>query len=157
MKISLYCIGKNGDNEFDETVGRFEKRLRHYVPFELVSISKPRIKGSQTPDRHREHEGEILLKRLDKIDFPVLLDEKGRQMPSEEFSQFIQQAMNRGIRHMGFMIGGAYGFSEQVYKAVPEKVSLSRMTFSHQLARLVFIEQLYRAMTLLKGEPYHHI
>lgn len=157
MKISLYWIGKKEGSEVEEAVGRYEKRLRHYVPFEIICAGKPRISGGLTPDRHREHEADILLKYLEGVDLPVLLDEKGRQMTSSAFAQFIQQAMNKGSRHLGFLIGGAYGFSDRVYQAVHEKISLSQMTFSHQLARLVFTEQLYRAMTILQGEPYHHI
>lgn len=104
----------------------------------------------------RESEGKILLQALEKIDYPVLLDEKGKQFDSAEFSQYIQQAMNRGIHNLGFVIGGPFGFSMELYRAVPERISISAMTFSHQLIRLVFLEQLYRAFTIIRGESYHH-
>ena len=157
MKISLNCIGKNEEDGLLEAGKLYQKRLKHYIPFELVSIAKPRMPGNQPSARLKESEGRLILKGLKGIDFPILLDVKGSQMDSEGFSGFIQQAMNRGIRHMGFFIGGAYGFSEEVYNLVPDMISLSSMTYSHQIARLVFLEQLYRAMTILHGEPYHHL
>ncbi|MBN1158921.1 MAG: 23S rRNA (pseudouridine(1915)-N(3))-methyltransferase RlmH [Bacteroidales bacterium] len=157
MKISLYYIGKKDHDNKMRAYSIFEKRIRHYVPFEIQALGKPRLTGKQSADRHREEEGKIIMKALTSSDQAVLLDVNGRQMNSEDFSGFIQQSMNRGIRHLVFIIGGSYGTSDAVYNAVPEKISLSLMTFSHELSRLVFLEQLYRAMTILNGEPYHHI
>lgn len=156
MKISVYYIGRNEDNNLQKANVIFEKRIQHYVPFKMMSLGKPRISGIQPAIKHKDSEGRLILKGLSRNDMPVLLDIKGRQMSSEAFSEFIQQFMNRGIRHLVFIIGGSYGFSDAVYKAVPDMVSLSQMTLSHQLARLVFLEQLYRAMTILHGESYHH-
>jgi 23S rRNA (pseudouridine1915-N3)-methyltransferase len=111
---------------------------------------------NQAENVQKESEGRILLSGLEKVDYPVLLDVEGKRFDSVGFSQFIQKVMNKGIRHMGFVIGGPYGFSGEVYQAVPERISLSEMTYSHQLVRLVFLEQLYRAFTIIRGEPYHH-
>jgi 23S rRNA (pseudouridine1915-N3)-methyltransferase len=104
----------------------------------------------------REAEGKVILSAIEKVDYPVLLDIGGKQFSSEGFAKYMQQCMNKGIRHLGFIIGGPFGFSDEVYNTVPEKISVSAMTFSHQLIRLIFIEQLYRSFTILKGEPYHH-
>lgn len=157
MKITVFYIGKKENKQLQSMIREFEKRISHYVPFELVSLGKPSIQGNQPVALHQEKEGKRVLKSIAQIDLPVLLDVRGKQHTSESFSDFIQQAMNRGIRQLGFVIGGAYGFSEEVYQAVPEKLSLSSMTLSHEVVRLVFLEQLYRAFTILHGEPYHHI
>ncbi|MBN2481278.1 MAG: 23S rRNA (pseudouridine(1915)-N(3))-methyltransferase RlmH [Bacteroidales bacterium] len=157
MKISVCYIGKNDRDNLREAYVLFEKRIRHYIPFRMIPLGKPRLTGVSTASRHKESEERLIMKELSNVDLPVLLDVKGKQMSSEAFSGFIQQSMNQGIRHLGFIIGGSYGFSDAVYNTVPDMIALSRMTFSHELARLVFVEQLYRALTILNGEPYHHI
>ena len=156
MKISIITLGKTQESYLKEGIALYEKRIRHYVPFEMIYLDEPRNMKSQPETVLKEYEGKLLLSALEKTDQPVLLDVGGKQLDSVAFSDFIQRAMNRGIRNLGFIIGGAYGFSEEVFLSVPERLSLSSMTFSHQLIRLVFLEQLYRAFTIIRGEPYHH-
>lgn len=122
----------------------------------MIYLNEVRNMKSQPEYVQKESEGKILLTALEKVDYPVLLDVEGKQLNSAGFSKYLQQIMNKGRRNLGFIIGGPYGFSADVYRAVPESISLSPMTFSHQLVRLVFLEQLYRAFTIIKGEPYHH-
>lgn len=156
MKISVYYIGKNETSNLQEVISLFEKRIKHYIPFQMISLGKPRITSSQPPIRHKERESELIIKVLSDADVCFLLDPKGKEMTSEAFSKFIQRFMNKGIRHLVFIIGGAYGFSAAVYHAVPGMISLSQLTFPHQLTRLVLVEQIYRALTIINGEPYHH-
>jgi 23S rRNA (pseudouridine1915-N3)-methyltransferase len=156
MRISFINIGKTQETFLKEGLAYYENRIRHYAPFELVTLNPPRL-GRTTPEPvQKEAEGKILLSALAQVDYPVLLDERGKAMTSQGFATFLQQAMNRGTRCLGFVTGGPYGFSPEVYDAVPERISLSGMTFSHQLVRLVFLEQLYRGFTIIRGEPYHH-
>ncbi len=156
VKITLNSIGRIENQHLRSLVDEYEKRIRHYIPFELVYLGRHGMTGKQPELVYREAEGRLILSVLKGVDYPVLLDQNGKKTDSPGFADYIQQAMNRGTRHMAFIIGGAYGFSESVYKSVPERLSLSTMTLTHQITRLVFMEQLYRAMTLLKGEPYHH-
>lgn len=155
MKISLYYIGKSEDKFAGEALKLFEKRIRHYLPFEINASGKAR--PGLPPEVQREAEGRNILKFISGADHAVLLDVKGRQYSSEGFADYLQLVMNRGTKCLAFVIGGPYGFSDEVYKNAGERISLSDMTFSHQLVRLVFLEQLYRALTILNGEPYHHI
>jgi 23S rRNA (pseudouridine1915-N3)-methyltransferase len=156
MKIVVLNMGLTGEAYLKEGLALYEKRIRHYIPFEMLYLHESRQKKKLPENLQKEHEGRIILSMLEQIDFPVLLDEQGRQMSSMAFSGFLQQAMNRATRTLGFIIGGAYGFSGEVYQAVPERISLSGMTFSHQLIRLIFLEQLYRGLTIIRGESYHH-
>lgn len=156
MKISVINIGVTQESYLKEGIAIFEKRLRHYVSFEMIFLNEPRNMKNQPETMVKESEGKILLTALTKVDHPVLLDVAGKQLSSEGFSKYLQQVMNKGTRNLGFVIGGPFGFSDEVYQAVPEGISLSGMTFSHQLVRLVFLEQLYRAFTIIRGEPYHH-
>jgi 23S rRNA (pseudouridine1915-N3)-methyltransferase len=156
MKISIINLGITQETYLREGIALFERRIKHYTPFQMIYLNEPRNLKNQPENIQKEGEGKVLLTALEKVDQPVLLDVKGRQLDSTEFAGFIQKAMNRGTRQLGFVIGGPYGFSAEVYKAVPESLSLSPMTFSHQLIRLVFLEQLYRAFTIIRGEPYHH-
>jgi 23S rRNA (pseudouridine1915-N3)-methyltransferase len=156
MKIVVLNIGRTSESYLKEGLALYENRIRHYVPFEMIYLHEPRQAKNQPEKKQKEMEGEIILSALDHIDHPVLLDERGRQMSSVGFSGFLQQAMNRGTRNLGFIIGGPYGFSEKVYQNVPDRISLSGMTFSHQLIRLLFLEQIYRGLTIIRGEPYHH-
>jgi 23S rRNA (pseudouridine1915-N3)-methyltransferase len=156
MKISIINLGNTQEPYLKEGIALFEKRIKHYISFEMIYLKESRLMKNQPESVQKEQEGKLVLQALKKIDYPVLLDSEGRKLDSVQFSRYIQHVMNKGSRHMGFVIGGPYGFSGDVYQTVPEKISLSDMTFSHQLVRLVFLEQLYRAFTIIKGEPYHH-
>ena len=133
----------------------YVSRLKHYVPFSLVEIPELKNASALSQDQIKEREGELILAALKPSDEVVLLDEHGKQFRSVEFAQHLQERMNRG-RDLVFVVGGAYGFSQKVYDRAPGRLSLSPMTFSHQMVRTVFAEQLYRAFTILRGEPYHH-
>jgi len=156
MKIKLIAIGKTDNKQLMQLIEEYHKRLAHYVKFELKII--PDIKNAKnlSESQQKEKEGALILKELVATDHLLLLDEKGREFRSLEFSRFLQKKMNAGIKQLVFVIGGPYGFSDAVYKKAQGKVSLSKMTFSHQMIRLFMVEQLYRAFTILKNEPYHH-
>lgn len=156
MTIKLVCIGKTDKGELSELISVYKNRLKHYVKFEMEII--PDIRNTKNIDEQlqKQKEGELILKDIENSDFLVLLDEQGKQYTSMNFSEFLQKRMNTGLKRLIFVVGGPYGFSEEVYKRANSKVSLSKMTFSHQMVRLFFVEQLYRAFTILKNEPYHH-
>lgn len=156
MTIKLLGIGKTDDPSLQLLTEVYIKRLQFYNKFVTELI--PDIKNAKNLDENqqKQKEGELLLNKLTASDFVVLLDENGKQYSSEDFSVFLQKRMNSGIKQLIFIIGGPYGFSEDVYRRADAKISLSKMTFSHQMVRLFFIEQLYRAYTILKNEPYHH-
>lgn len=156
MTIKLVGIGKTDDPALRGLTEVYIKRLGYYTKFELDLF--PDIKNSKNLDetQQKQREGEILLNKISTSDFVILLDEKGKQFSSEGFSEFIQKRLNSGIKQLVFIIGGPYGFSEEVYNRADSKLSLSKMTFSHQMVRLFFVEQLYRAFTILRNEPYHH-
>ncbi len=156
MKINLFAVGKTDDAHLQRLIDTYCRRLGHYVNFELQII--PDIKNAKnlSEAQQKKAEGELILKKVEKSDFLVLLDEKGKQYDSIGFSDFLQKKMNSGIKNLIFVIGGPYGFSEEVYQRANGKLSLSPMTFSHQMVRLFFIEQLYRGFTILRNEPYHH-
>lgn len=156
MTIKLLAIGKTDSKELQAMIATYENRLRHYIKFELEII--PNVKNSKnlSENRQKEKEGKQILKKLTATDVLILLDEKGKQYSSVIFSEYLQKKMNSGIKQLVFVIGGPYGFSEEVYQKAQGKISLSSMTFSHQMVRLFFVEQLYRAFTILKNEPYHH-
>jgi 23S rRNA (pseudouridine1915-N3)-methyltransferase len=156
MKVTLLLTGKTEDDYIQKGFEVFGQRLKHYVPFECVVIPALKNTKALSPEQQKQKEGELILKHVQPADRLILLDEKGKEFTSLEFSAYIQQQMNAGIRNLVFVIGGPYGFSEEVYKRAPARISLSKMTFSHQMVRLFFVEQLYRAMTILKNEPYHH-
>jgi 23S rRNA (pseudouridine1915-N3)-methyltransferase len=156
MKVSVINLGLTQETYLKEGIAIFEKRIKHYISFEMTYLNEARKLKNQPEKLQKESEGKIILSALEKIDHPVLLDVTGQQYDSESFSRFMQQSMNKGTRHLGFIIGGPYGFSDDVYIAVRERMSISAMTFSHQMIRLIFLEQLYRAFTIIKGEPYHH-
>lgn len=157
MKIKVLTIGATDVPYLQEGIDQYRKRLTHYIPVEMICIPDIRAGKSASPDHMKEQEGNLILRHLDDADTAVLLDERGKQMTSKAFSEYLQRTMNRGVRNLTFITGGAYGFSGAVYDRVKEKISLSPMTFPHQLVRLIFLEQLYRAFTILKGESYHHI
>ncbi|MCJ7468398.1 MAG: 23S rRNA (pseudouridine(1915)-N(3))-methyltransferase RlmH [Maribacter sp.] len=156
MTIKLIAIGKTDGKALQELLHTYESRLKFYVKFELEII--PDLKNTKNISEHqqKEKEGALLLNKLNPTDVLVLLDERGRQYSSVDFAQFLQKKMNSGIKQLVLVIGGPYGFSDHVNQAAQERISLSKMTFSHQMVRLFAIEQLYRAFTILRNEPYHH-
>jgi len=156
VKIRFTVIGKTSQDFIQKGIDEYCDRLKHYFPFEINVI--PDIKNAKNLSfaQIKEKEGEILLKSVVSEDFIVLLDEKGREFSSLKFADFLEKLKNSSSKRIIFVIGGAYGFSEKVYERANEKISLSKMTFSHQIVRLIFVEQLYRAATILNGEPYHH-
>ncbi|MGB3343901.1 MAG: 23S rRNA (pseudouridine(1915)-N(3))-methyltransferase RlmH [Aequorivita sp.] len=156
MKITLLVIGKTDNNHLLSLMDDYTERLGFYISFEIEII--PDIKNSKNLSEsiQKKLEGEEILKRITASESLILLDEKGKMYSSEGFSEFLQKKMNSGLKNLVFVIGGPYGFSEEIYKRANGKISLSSMTFSHQMARLFFIEQLYRAFTILRNEPYHH-
>lgn len=156
MKISLTVVGKTTDRHFIAGIDEYVQRICHYVPFSIDVI--PELKGTKnlSEKEQKEREGELILKSFQPGDYIVLLDEHGRERRSIEFAQWMQKRMAAGPKRLVFVVGGPYGFSPAVYAAAQEKVSLSQMTLSHQMVRLLFTEQIYRAMTILNGEPYHH-
>lgn len=156
MKIALVVIGKTDARYFVEAIEEYRNRLVHYIPFEMEIIPDIKSVKNLSESQQKEKEGALILKTLQPGDYLVLLDEKGKEFTSMQFSVYLEKKMHTIPRRLMFVIGGPYGFSESVYKAASEKISLSKMTFSHQMIRLIFIEQLYRAMTILNNEPYHH-
>jgi len=156
MKIELWMIGKTAFPYIKEGMAIYEKRLGHYLPFQCTVI--PDVKNAKNLKAHqiKEQEGNTILKKLKKEDFLILLDEKGKSFSSIEFARFLEQKFHLSHKRMVFLIGGAFGFSETIYKRANGKISLSKMTFSHQMVRLFVLEQLYRAMTILRNEPYHN-
>jgi len=156
MKIVLLTIGKTSEKYLIEGISQYQKRLKHYTQFEMLEI--PNLKNAKNFSNAEiiKKEGELILKQLQNSDHLVLLDDKGKDFTSPKYAQKLQQWMLSGKKKVVFVVGGAYGFSEQVYKRGNEKISLSKMTFSHQIVRLFFVEQLYRAFTILNNEPYHH-
>lgn len=156
MKITLLVIGKTDARYLAEAVDEYKSRLAHYLPFELAVIPDVKNVRNLSEMQQKEREGELILKALQAGDYLVLLDEGGREFSSTEFAAYIEKKMHSVLKRLVFVIGGPYGFSEAVYRAAQEKISLSRMTFSHQMVRLIFVEQVYRAMTILNNEPYHH-
>ncbi len=156
MKICLLVIGKTDAVYVRQGFEEYEKRLKRYISFEMRVLPDVKNVKNRGESLQKEREGELILEQLQPGDVVVLLDERGQQYSSVEFSTYLSQKMLGGIKRLVFVIGGPYGFSEAVYRRGNEKVSLSRMTFSHQMVRMIFAEQIYRAMTILKGEPYHH-
>lgn len=156
MNIKLIAIGKTDHQALRELQDVYTKRLGHYVNFNLVIIPDIRNTKNLSEDQQKSREGELILKEIQNTDKLVLLDEKGKDFTSEGFAGFLQKEMNSGLKQLVFVIGGPYGFSEEVYKKAMGRISLSKMTFSHQMIRIFFTEQLYRAFTILRNEPYHH-
>ena len=157
MKITLILNGKTEDDYLITGFLNYEKRLKHYTSFETIVIPALKNTKSLTVEQQKQKEGELLLKNIQTADILILLDENGKEYNSVGFSEYLQKQMNSGIKNLIFVVGGPYGFSNDVYKRANGKIALSKMTFSHQMVRLFFIEQLYRAFTILKNEPYHHI
>ena len=156
MKVKLICVGKTGKAFLEEGEKHYKNRLKHYVSFEMIVLPDVKNAKKLTEEQIKDKEGELILNKINSNERIILLDENGKTFSSTEFADFIQKQFNQGGHGIVFVIGGPYGFSEELCKKSYAKVSLSRLTFSHQMVRMFFIEQLYRAMTILKGEPYHH-
>jgi|TARA_B110001452_G_scaffold258893_1_gene254604 23S rRNA (pseudouridine1915-N3)-methyltransferase len=156
MDIKLIAVGKTDKTELDQLIKSYQNRLMHYVRFSFEII--PDLKNSKNLSERlqKKEEGKIILSKISNSDRLILLDENGQEMNSVGFSNFLQKQMNSGLKRLVLVIGGPYGFSEDVYKKASSKLALSKMTFSHQMVRLFIIEQLYRSFTILKNEPYHH-
>ena len=155
MKTILIQVGKTVNKLFVAGISDYVERISHYMPFEVVTIPELKNTKNLSEEQQKNAEGELILKQLQPSDTVVLLDEHGREYRSIEFAQWLQQKQNTA-RRLVFVIGGPYGFSPAVYQRANEQLSLSKMTFSHQMIRLTFVEQVYRACTIIKGEPYHH-
>ena len=156
MKIVFVVIGKTDASYLTDAINEYKNRLIHYIPFDMEVIPDIKNVKNLSEAQQKEKEGELILKTLQQGDYLVLLDDKGKEFTSKMFSVYIEKKMHNVPKRLVFVVGGPYGFSEAVYKTASEKISLSKMTFSHQMVRLIFIEQLYRAMTILNNEPYHH-
>lgn len=155
MKATLLLIGKTKEKHFIAAINDYISRIEHYLPFSLITISELKNSKNLSEDLQKEREGALILREVQPSDTLILLDEHGKELRSVEFANWLQKKENVAKRVV-FAIGGAYGFSPDVYKRANEQLSLSKMTFSHQMVRLIFTEQLYRACTIIKGEPYHH-
>ena len=156
MRITLLCVGKTDDGQLAAIIDKFQQRLKHYVPFSMVNIPDLKNTKHMRADQQRAGEAAAILKQLAPGDHVVLLDERGKEYRSVDFSAYLNKLMVGSTQHVVFVVGGPYGFEESVYQRANSRISLSKMTFSHQMVRLFFVEQLYRAFTILRGEPYHH-
>jgi len=156
MKTELWVVGKTTDTYLEQGIRKYCDRLRHYLPFRYELTPEVKNAGKLSPAQLREAEGKRIMEKLKANDYLILLDDKGREYTSEEFSRKLEHLLQLSHRRLIFQVGGAYGFSEAVRQRANEKLSLSRMTFSHQMVRLFFLEQLYRAMTIMRDEPYHN-
>lgn len=155
MKTLLLMVGKTADKNFLAGINDYVERIGHYMPFDTAVIPEPKNTKSLTVEQQKEMEGELIMRQLQAADSVVLLDERGVEMRSVELASWLQRKRNNA-RRLVFVIGGPYGFADKVYRRADELLSLSKLTFSHQMVRLVFTEQIYRACTIIKGEPYHH-
>ncbi len=156
MTIKLLAIGKTDNSSLQTLIDDYQKRLGFYIKFEFEMIPDLKNAKNLSEEQQKQKEGELILNKINSTDILILLDENGKQMDSVSFSDYLQKHMNSGIKQLVFVIGGPYGFSNEVYEKAVGKISVSKMTFSHQMIRLFMIEQLYRAFTILKNEPYHH-
>ena len=156
MNIKLLTIGKTDNKQLDALIEDYKKRLGFYIKFQIEIIPDIKNVKNLSEAQQKQKEGELILGKINTTDALILLDENGKQFNSIEFSKYLQKHMNSGIKQLVFVIGGPYGFSDDVYKKANGKISLSKMTFSHQMVRLFFTEQLYRGFTILRNEPYHH-
>lgn len=156
MRTALIVIGKTIEKHYITGINDYVERTRHFLPFEMEVIPELKNTKSLTEEQQKEKEGDLLLKAFQPGDFIVLLDEGGKEFRSIEFAEWMERKMHTVSKRLVFVIGGPYGFAPKIYRAAHEKLSLSKMTFSHQMVRLIFAEQLYRAMSILNGSPYHH-
>ena len=155
MKIMLLLVGKTTDARIEQLIQEYQKRLTHYLPFAIQVIPELKNTKALTPDQQKQMEGDLILRAVSTNVDLILLDEHGKEFRSVEFADYVQKRMSSG-RDVVFVVGGPYGFADVVYERANGKISLSKMTFSHQMVRLFFVEQLYRALTILRGGPYHH-
>lgn len=155
MKVKLIAIGKTDEKYLQEGITKYLDRLKHYISFELVLLNDVKMGTKPNVLAQKEKEGKLFLEKIQTNDFVVLLDEKGKTLTSLEFADYFQKRMNASL-DVVFLIGGPFGFSDEIYQRANDKISLSKMTFSHQMIRLFFTEQVYRAFTIIKGEKYHH-
>ena len=156
MKTTLIVVGRTVENYFINAIEEYVKRTQRYLQFNIEVIPELKNTKNLSENVQKEKEGELIINSLQSGDYVVLLDEGGKEMRSGEFAEYMRKKMNTINKRLVFVIGGPYGFSQDVYKRTDEKMSLSKMTFSHQMVRLIFVEQLYRAMSILNGSPYHH-
>ncbi|MBQ9217407.1 MAG: 23S rRNA (pseudouridine(1915)-N(3))-methyltransferase RlmH [Muribaculaceae bacterium] len=156
MKITLMVVGKTTTGYLKSGIDDYTSRLNHYVGFDIQYLQDAKNMRNQSEQQQKASEGRSILAGVDRSDYVVLLDERGSEMTSVQFSQYVQKRMSSGARRVVFVIGGPYGFSQEVYDRANDKLSLSQMTFSHEMVRVIFAEQLYRAFTILNHEPYHH-
>jgi 23S rRNA (pseudouridine1915-N3)-methyltransferase len=156
MKITLLIVGKTEDVYLKEGIDKYLKRLKHYTKMEVAEIAELKNTKALTPEQQKTKEAELILKKITVTDHVILLDENGAQLTSTQFAAYIDKKAVGSVSNLVFIVGGPYGFDESVYQRANDKISLSKMTFSHQMVRLFFVEQLYRAFTIIKGEPYHH-
>ncbi|MFR9649438.1 MAG: 23S rRNA (pseudouridine(1915)-N(3))-methyltransferase RlmH [Rikenellaceae bacterium] len=156
MNIELLVVGKTDSSTIEELVRLYQKRLSHYANFSITTLPDIKRGGKLSAKQHRDAEADSLLSQMQPSDFVVLLDERGTQYSSMEFSQWLEKRMVSGVKRLLFVVGGPFGFAESVYQRANSKISLSRMTFTHQFIRVIFTEQLYRAFTILNNEPYHN-
>ena len=155
MKTELLLVGKTVNKHFIAGINDYVERTNHYMPFNITVITELKNTKALTEEQQKEREGDLILQKLQSSDTVVLLDEHGKELRSIEFADWLQRKQNT-TRRLVFLIGGPYGFSKAVYERANERLSLSKMTFSHQMVRLIFCEQIYRACTIIRGEPYHH-
>ncbi|AEW19954.1 putative rRNA large subunit m3Psimethyltransferase RlmH [Tannerella forsythia KS16] len=156
MNIVLLTVGKTEASFWKEALAEYQRRLQHYVPFELQALPEVKNTKNLTMSQQKTQEGVLIRKAMQAGDWFVLLDEQGKEYTSMQFAAYLEKKIQIVSRRLVFVIGGPYGFSDEVYQMASERLSLSKMTFSHQMIRPIFVEQLYRAMTILRGEPYHH-
>lgn len=156
MKITLLTVGKTDKDWVKQGIDIYASRMKHYFPFSIVEIPELKNVSSLSQDQIKTKEGELILKNVKPADDVILLDERGREFSSMEFAKVLQDKISYNGKDIIFVIGGAYGFSDAVRQRSNSKISLSKMTFSHQMVRAIFVEQLYRAFTIMRGEPYHH-
>lgn len=156
MKVTLLCIGKTNSKELIVLMNELEKRLPTFIHFERKELPDVKNAKNLSEIELKNSEAELILDSMNSSDTLIILDEKGKEFSSMEFSKFIQNNMNNAVKHLVFCIGGAYGFSEKIYSLNPQKLTLSKMTFTHQMVRLFFTEQLYRAFSIIQGKPYHN-
>lgn len=156
MKITFLTVGKTEDAYLKEGIEKYVKRLKHYTKLVIIEIDELKNTKALTQDQQKAKEAELILKKILPLDHVILLDEKGKELSSTQFAAYFEKKALGSVPNLVFVVGGPYGFDQSVYERANEKISLSAMTFSHQMVRLFFVEQVYRAFTIIKGEPYHH-
>ena len=156
MKFTLLVVGRTVEKHYITAIDDYVSRTKHFISFDMEVIPELKNTKSLSMEQQKEKEGELILKALQPGDVVVLLDEHGKEFRSIEFADWVERKMHTVNKRLVFIIGGPYGFSPRIYQTAQEKISLSKMTFSHQMIRMIFVEQVYRAMTILRGEPYHH-